>query len=395
MRTEPETGGVAFESELVETIDDVEAFLDAPGRYHTTTGYQAYAVIQALAWHPLVKIDEELFFPEGSILHLTVLDKPRASDEDEELVPNIEKVSWGTEAGYYENRLRDYDSWESAWWRECIQNSRDAGATRIDLEVREDTFEDPETGDRVPAMRVSVTDDGRGMDKDTLVSAFFRRGGTKKEAGAIGGFGDAKNLILTPWLGYEVHTHDVVARGRHEDLFLPILEGQRRLDGTRVTVWMPPDKTTTAQHAQNIVENSSLTQIHFTINGKRIEDTVPEGTLVRTKPVHATTWSSAKAQYESGAKLGELKIYHAPRARRARGVFVRSYGLYMYTVPGYELGDVKGVVNIEINAPPKRYSRPRTRSSRSAIGFSSTRSTSRSAVTGRTARSRSLATGSS
>lgn len=337
------------ETHLLERVDDIPGFLRQRGRYHTSTAHQAYSVLKALSWHPWVKLGEELFFPEGSVLFAEVEPLP-------ELTPNVEKVGWGTTDDYYERRLRDYDNWEVAFWREIIQNSRDGGARRIDLECVEDVYEDPETGDRVPCMRVSASDDGRGMSYDTLMSAFFRRGGTLKTEGSVGGFGDAKNLILTPWLGYEVRTQDVSVRGRHEDLFADLSkQGLSYHQGTRVTVWMPLTKTTTPEHAQFLIEQSSLPQIRFTINGQTVRGGLPQGKLIDDKPINV-----------HGRHVGSLKIYHSPRAKRS-GVYVRSHGIYMYEMHGYE-SDFKGVVTIEVNAPPIDVFTTK----RDALSFSST-----------------------
>lgn len=321
------------DTRLLERIDNVQAFLQSGGKYHTSSAHQAFGVLKALDWHPWVKLGEELYFPEGSVLFAEV-------DPIKSLTPNVEKVGWGTTDDYYERRLRDYDNWEVAFWREVVQNSRDSGATRVDLECVEDVYEDPETKERVEAVRVSVSDNGRGMDYDTLMTAFFRRGGTLKQEGSVGGFGDAKNLILTPWLGYEVRSHDVVVRGRHEDLFADLTkQGLPYHEGTKVTVWMPTTKTTTSQYAQFLIEQSSLDNIRFTVDGGLVKGSLPRGKLIQDSDIVI-----------EGQSVGKLLIYHSPRARR-KGVYVRSHGLYMYEAHGFS-GDFKGVVTIEVNAPP-------------------------------------------
>jgi hypothetical protein len=322
-------------TQLIEAIDDAEGFLSRPGRYYTTTAHPAYAVLQTLGWHPWVKLGQELYFPEGSVLFAEV--NPIKA---ERLQPNVQKMGWGTTEDYYERRLRDYDNWEVAFWREIIQNSRDAGATRVDMECVPDTYTDPETGDAISCVRCTATDDGRGMSYETMMSAFFRRGGSLKDAGSVGGFGDAKNLILTPWLGYEVRSQSAVVRGRHEDIFADLSrDGEPYLSGTRLTVWMPDSKTTTPEHAQFIVEQSSLSQIRFTVNGKLVKESLPRGKLIDEKPI-----------VSRGATVGTLQVYHSPRASRF-GIYVRSHGIYMYEMHGFQ-GDFKGVVTIEVNAPP-------------------------------------------
>jgi hypothetical protein len=322
------------DSKFIERIDDVDKFLSKPGRWHTTSAHQAYPVLVALGWHPQVQLGDELYVVEGSILFAEVLGIHA-------LTPNVKKLGWGTVDDFYENRLRDYDKWEAAFWRELIQNARDARATRVDIECVPETFVDPETGDEVEAVRCSFTDNGTGMSYETLMNAFFRRGGSKKEAGSAGGFGDAKNLILTPWLGYEVASRDSVVRGRHEELFADLIQesgAQPYVNGTRVTVWMPVTKTTTPEYAQYLIEQSSL-DISFTVNGKRVRGTLPKGQVVKELPV--TVW---------GTTVGKLTVRHSPRSAR-HGVYVRSYGLYTFDFAGFS-GDFKGVVTIDIDAPP-------------------------------------------
>lgn len=328
--------------DLIESVSDVAAFLRKPGKYHTSSGHQAYAVLQSLAWHPKVRLGEELFFPEGSVLFAEVLDAPVVRGPM--VVPNVKKIGWGTTEDFYERRLRDYDNWETAFWREIVQNSRDAGATRLDLECVEGTYEDPESGEIAQCVQCVARDDGTGMNYDTLLGAFFRRGGSEKAAGSVGGFGDAKNLILTPWFGYEVRTQDVVARGRHEELFADLTQtGLEHVRGTQLTVWMPLTKATTPEHAQFLIEQSSLPNIRFSINGRQAHAALPQGKLILDKPI---------ARRHDGAEVGRLFVYHSPEAERT-GVYVRSHGIYMFEIQGYGgEGDFKGVVTIEVNAPP-------------------------------------------
>lgn len=326
-----------IEAEFIEEIHDADTLLSRPGRYYTTTGQQAYAVVKAMKLHPLVELGQELFFPEGSTLPFTV-------KHEGEIEQNPKLVGWGTASDYFVRRLESYDRWESAWWREVIQNARDARASRIDLTIEEGVYEDPDSGDRVASMRVSCTDNGTGMDAATLEKAFFTRGGSVKEAGAVGGFGDAKELILSPWLGYEVRTRDLVARGRHESLFEPGIQGgQRLITGTQVVVWMPLQRTTSAEYASQLVERCNLPGIVVTLNGKRVAADLIGGNRVLTAAVR---------EKNSGDSIGTLQINHQPRARR-QGVYIRGNGVYMFELEGFS-GQFKGVVYVDIIAPARK-----------------------------------------
>jgi hypothetical protein len=325
---------------FLDTITSFEDLLRKPGAYYTTTGQQAYGVAKALEWHPFIKPGEETFYVEGSVLHFEVLAKPA-----KKLQTNPPTVGWGTTSDYYERRIESYDKWELAWWREVAQNSRDARATRFDWVCEAGVFTDPDTKETTPAMVVIARDNGTGMDEATLRKAFFTRGGSVKEAGAVGGFGDAKELILTPWLGYEVRTRDLIARGRHEDLFMPGIEaGQKFLQGTEVRVWMPMNRTTGPEFAMSILERSYLPGITTTVNGQRVDAALRGGTKVIDDPI----------RLNNGTEVGRIEIYHQPRARR-HGVYIRGNGVFMFEESGNDTGQgsFKGVVYVDIMAPPR------------------------------------------
>jgi hypothetical protein len=58
-----------------------------------------------------------------------------------------------------------------------------------------------------------VTDNGCGMDKDTLCNVFLSMGGTKKNDGSVGGFGYAKNIILFAHASYSIRTGSNLVEG--------------------------------------------------------------------------------------------------------------------------------------------------------------------------------------
>jgi hypothetical protein len=141
------------DADFIERIDDLRAFLSRDGLVQTDSNEQAYGVIQALnQWHPRVTIVTEEYFPEASAL-LARVGSP--------LTPNTMETM-GFDEAYWGNKLDAYPHWETAWWREVMQNSRDAkgpskpdGPTRIDLECFPEQYTDIE-GVTVEAMRVSA-----------------------------------------------------------------------------------------------------------------------------------------------------------------------------------------------------------------------------------------------
>lgn len=325
---------------FLEEVTSIGDLLHSPGAYYTTTGQQAYGVVKALEWHPMMEPGEETFFVEGSVFHFEIRREPR-----ETLASNPATVSWGTTSDYYSRRIESYDKWELAWWREVAQNSRDARATRFDWTCEPGKFTDPDTNETTDAMTVIARDNGTGMDEATLRAAFFTRGGSVKEAGAVGGFGDAKELILTPWLGYEVRTRDLKARGRHEDLFAPGIEsGFSPIQGTEVKVWMPMNRTTSPEFAMSILERSYLPGITTTVNGKRVDAELRGGTLVHSGPI----------KLNDGKDVGTIEIYHQARAKR-HGVYIRGNGVFMFEESSTDSSEegFKGVVYVDIKAPPR------------------------------------------
>lgn len=319
-------------------IDDPEEFVRGYGLYETTSQYQAYGVLKALDWHPRVEIITELFFPDH--VYIVARVGTRQTSGIGKIQANPSDLTWEFAPDYWPRKLDKYDNWETGWWREVVQNARDAQAHKIEMEARLETFKDFWTGQEVEAVRVSCADDGTGMDMDLLKKAFFTWGGTDKPEGSVGGFGDAKELILLPWLGYRIHTRDTIAEGSHNRVKDMRMGSTRK--GTYVTVWMPKDKATTAEYAKAFLERCNLPQIVFTVNGERIKAALGSGDLVLEKSITALTGNTS---------VGKLEIFHAPRSRR-RGVYVRANGVFMYERPTEE-SKYKGVVYIEVNAPPR------------------------------------------
>lgn len=109
-----------------------------------------------------------------------------------------------------------YADHQTAIFREAIQNSVDAGATLIQINVGEDSVE--------------VIDNGCGMNAEVLVKALLTMSGTFKANNSIGGFGAAKELLLFQHEGYEVHSQDNVVIGSVLDYEMtkgPMLNGTR------------------------------------------------------------------------------------------------------------------------------------------------------------------------
>jgi len=90
---------------------------------------------------------------------------------------------------------------DAAIVREALQNSLDARSTRIKMTVSEDgVFE--------------IDDDGVGMAAERMVSALLTFGGSEKEEGSVGGFGEAKVVLLFAHANFYIHSRDNQVLGR-------------------------------------------------------------------------------------------------------------------------------------------------------------------------------------
>jgi hypothetical protein len=103
------------------------------------------------------------------------------------------------------NDLRIYRDWQSAWWRENIQNSVDAGSSRIDISIIPTDDE---------SSMCIVSDNGCGMSRETLEDTYFVLGETTKgSANDIGGFGKARILTCFAQNGYNLTTGNLYVWG--------------------------------------------------------------------------------------------------------------------------------------------------------------------------------------
>lgn len=100
----------------------------------------------------------------------------------------------------YLRKERDqlYHNWNMAFWRELFQNSVDAGAKRITIDLKDvparGTMGNPGSADGT-VTNVVFADDGEGMSGDTIADIYFKMGMSSKDAAdskTIGGFGRAR-----------------------------------------------------------------------------------------------------------------------------------------------------------------------------------------------------------
>lgn len=120
------------------------------------------------------------------------------------------EARFGEQPGTKRERFNLFAQYSSSpsftWVRETIQNSIDNKATQVEI-----TSIDIKDGPLKDHRILRVKDNGSGMSLKTLQGKFLTIGGTGKgereeESGTIGGFGEAKKVILLAWKAWRVIT---------------------------------------------------------------------------------------------------------------------------------------------------------------------------------------------
>lgn len=209
---------------------------------------------------------------------------------------------------YYANDKMAYSDWAQAWFREAIQNEMDAGADRIDFTVQEHP-DDPDLN------RVICHGNGCGMDEDRLFNAFLTLGGSMKEAGNIGGFGQAKVILAFAHAHYHIETQGIQLSGTGGDYTWST--GHAQTKGVKLTVDMAKQETSVNRmiNALNSVCRHSLFHkpLTITLNGEVIE-----------KQAH-------DHPYSLPTTLGKLSFKDMNHGDRSSFLWVRMGGLAMFT----------------------------------------------------------------
>ena len=289
-----------------------------PGDYSAASYSPAYAQLRALCVAGYGTVLSQRHHPGGVKSIVCRVGGTRRKRNDGESIT--------LDPEFFQGALKDYHQWEIKWWREAIQNAVDARATTVRCEVHKQAD---------GSVRVVCDDDGRGMDRETLVSKFLRLGasGKRGDAEAAGGFGKAKEMLLLPWLQWSVTTRDtrVVGRGLAYKS-----ETIRERKGTRLEVVMPADNTTSLALAEEFISRCNLPRVKFLLrktdadgtDGGEYEfaaDTKP-GKLIREVP-------------------GKAKIYFDKG--RGTDLWVRTGGLWMFS--NWITSEVKGRVVVELH----------------------------------------------
>ncbi len=109
-----------------------------------------------------------------------------------------------------------YNDFTIAFWRELFQNSVDAGATDISIDIEERQprrYGGPGAPEKVT--NICFLDNGHGMTAEVLNDVYFKMGrSTKKDdGGSIGGFGRARIMTCFSQESYSILTKDRFVSG--------------------------------------------------------------------------------------------------------------------------------------------------------------------------------------
>lgn len=138
----------------------------------------------------------------------------------------------------------EYSDWRWAFYRELIQNSYDAGASRIDFEIG--FIENRGT------IYITCTDNGCGMSEEILLRYLLSLGGSHKPQGGIGGFGYAKSLLFFAHVSYRIRTQDQLVEGNGGSYI--ISQCRETVRGTTVTVEMAIENGYMVEHWISILK---------------------------------------------------------------------------------------------------------------------------------------------
>ena len=364
---------------LLKDYFDPNILLKKPGIYIAYSNTDAYSTLWAMQEMGLAtQVGEH--YPAPGIKVITVKVDSGKSKYKLNPAEEVELEGIELEVGieFLTNAIDAYENWQEVWWREAIQNSVDAGATKIELGCIKQ---------KDGTVKVWCDDNGRGMSQEILVKIFFALGRSGKkgldEGGkpTIGGFGKAKEVLILPWIDFIIHTKDIVARAiplseRTRKNFARLFKTDNR-QGTRLEVIMPGDKCTNARLAIQLLQKCYLPNINITIEGDGIDKDNPN--TVKKYSVEANLkqgrtigWfpnkenTIAKLHFEKPDpnkkfaidKISEkTRMIFAYQNPNSESIIVRSGGVKMFEVPlPYS---IQGMGTLIIELVPRKDVKPR------------------------------------
>jgi hypothetical protein len=212
---------------------------------------------------------------------------------------------------FFEEAQKEYYNIAARLIAELIQNSYDAKATEIRLTFDESGY--------------SCEDNGKGMSKDEMISSMLTLGGSHKSAGATGGFGAAKKIILFAHKSYEIHSRDFKAVG--SVLEYNFVDCENR-NGTKVSAKyldeFPHEKM--ESEAISFLEKSRLENCKVFINGRQFSNWKNFGEKIEGTNIWDVYLSDGTSYY--------INVYHN--------------GLFMFQ---RYVGTIKKTISVNVKVP--------------------------------------------
>lgn len=137
-----------------------------------------------------------------------------------------------TSENFFKKEKFMYSNWKFSVIRELFQNSIDAGAKFINVEIIRDNDE----------LILKFLDDGCGMTEDVLLNHLLCLGGTNKDSDDMtGGFGAAKKILFFAHNNYEIKTLDNIVNGSGDLFNIGKLSEDEYVNGTETTISLSLD----------------------------------------------------------------------------------------------------------------------------------------------------------
>lgn len=226
-------------------------------------------------------------------------------------------------ASFFAKSKLDYADWRWAYFRELIQNCRDAGASSIEFQMLQESASDN-------SITIRCVDDGCGMSRDTLENVLLCLGGSRKYEGAVGGFGIAKQLLFFAHARYTITTGNHVVHGAGGSYTISEIPAARR-GGTYITVVMENESVATMSDVlRRYVSFLGLdVPVRISLNGEQIRSTFTD------------------FEFKSATDIGTL-LFKDVRSSISNLV-VAVQGLPMFVHQVFSAGDdaFQGVLNIK------------------------------------------------
>ena len=198
---------------------------------------------------------------------------------------------------FFQMARKEYRCWKTALIREFVQNSVDAGASEIKVSYQDGYLE--------------VTDNGSGMDEDTLTEGLLTLGGSEKAGSSIGGLGKAKEILYFSWPQWSIRTGSCRVDGKGGTYSLSRLKS--RFKGTKSTVFLGATFPDLEDYLKAYLNYCSLPGRKVTFNKKPI------------------TWGALAEKGEPVTAIEGLGTMYENEAKTRPQVIVQAHGLYMFS----------------------------------------------------------------